>query len=67
MTVDIVRAWKDPEYHKTLTPEELASLPPHPAGFAELTDEELTRIAGGRMIAGWTRIDDTCKCIPPHP
>jgi|HubBroStandDraft_6_1064221.scaffolds.fasta_scaffold413646_2 mersacidin/lichenicidin family type 2 lantibiotic len=26
MTVDIVRAWKDPEYRKSLTPEEMASL-----------------------------------------
>jgi mersacidin/lichenicidin family type 2 lantibiotic len=32
MTVDIVRAWKDPEYRKTLTPEEWATVPPNPAG-----------------------------------
>ena len=31
MAVDIVRAWKDPEYRKTLTSEELAALPENPA------------------------------------
>jgi hypothetical protein len=30
MAIDIARAWKDPEYRKTLTPEELASLPRTP-------------------------------------
>ena len=49
MAIDIVRAWKDHEYRKTLTPAELASVPPHPAGMAELTDDELMNIAGGLM------------------
>jgi mersacidin/lichenicidin family type 2 lantibiotic len=47
MKVDIVRAWKDPEYRKSLTPEQLASLPANPAGTGELTDEELKKTAGG--------------------
>ena len=47
MAVDIARAWKDPEYKKTLTPEELASLPPNPAGSAELAEEQLEGVAGG--------------------
>ncbi len=45
MSVDITRAWKDPEYRRTLTPEELASVPPNPAG--EVSDEELSTMAGG--------------------
>jgi mersacidin/lichenicidin family type 2 lantibiotic len=47
MAVDIARAWKDPEYRKTLTPEELASLPENPAGKAELTGKDLEGVAGG--------------------
>jgi mersacidin/lichenicidin family type 2 lantibiotic len=47
MAIDIVRAWKDPEYRKSLTPAELASLPPTPAGAADLSDDELARVAGG--------------------
>lgn len=52
MTVDIVRAWKDPEYRKTLTPEELASLPPNPAGTPELSPEDLSKAAGGAAVVG---------------
>jgi mersacidin/lichenicidin family type 2 lantibiotic len=47
MTVDIVRAWKDVEYRQSLTPEELASLPPHPTGAYILTEEELKQVTGG--------------------
>jgi mersacidin/lichenicidin family type 2 lantibiotic len=47
MKVDIVRAWKDPEYRKSLTPEQWASLPPHPADSQELTEEALSKITGG--------------------
>lgn len=34
--VDIVRAWKDPEYRLTLN-----EMPPHPAGQIELADLDL--------------------------
>jgi len=34
--VDIVRAWKDPEYRLTLN-----EMPPHPAGQIELADPDL--------------------------
>jgi mersacidin/lichenicidin family type 2 lantibiotic len=49
MAIDIARAWKDPEYRKTLTPEELASIPPNPAGPAELTNEQLEQVTGGSV------------------
>ena len=52
MAIDIARAWKDPEYRKTLTPEELASLPPNPAGEGELTEQELENVSGGRISGG---------------
>ncbi len=51
MAIDIARAWKDPEYRKTLTPEELASLPPNPAGPAELSENELGEVSGGVSVA----------------
>jgi mersacidin/lichenicidin family type 2 lantibiotic len=59
MAIDIARAWKDPEYRKTLTPEELASLPPNPAGNTELTSQDLASVAGGMKAEG-TGVDDTC-------
>jgi mersacidin/lichenicidin family type 2 lantibiotic len=43
----IVRAWKDPEYRLSLSEEEQAHLPEHPAGAIELTDDELEMAAGG--------------------
>jgi mersacidin/lichenicidin family type 2 lantibiotic len=45
MKFDIVRAWKDESYRQSLSEEELKALPPCPAG--ELSDLELTAIAGG--------------------
>lgn len=50
MKVNVVRAWKDPEYRKSLTPEQLASLPENPAGNSALTDQEAEQIAAG---SGW--------------
>ena len=46
-TACIVRAWKDPEYRKSLTPEELASLPPNPAGDPEISAQDLDTVSGG--------------------
>jgi mersacidin/lichenicidin family type 2 lantibiotic len=45
--VDVVRAWKDPEYRASLTREQLASLPASPAGSYELDAEVLKQVAGG--------------------
>jgi mersacidin/lichenicidin family type 2 lantibiotic len=44
----IIRAWKDPEYRRSLSEAEQALLPPHPAGHIELTDADLDQVAGGR-------------------
>ena len=46
-SVDIVRAWKDAAYRHSLSAEDQALLPEHPAGSIELTDEELSLVAGG--------------------
>ena len=45
--VDVARAWKDEEYRNSLTPEQLAALPPNPAGEVELTDTDLEQTVGG--------------------
>jgi mersacidin/lichenicidin family type 2 lantibiotic len=50
--IKVIRAWKDPDYRLTLTDEERAELPDHPAGLLELDDAELARVAGGRKKKG---------------
>ncbi len=46
--VDIVRAWKDPAYRRTLSAEQLAALPTHPAGMVELSDDQLSSASGAK-------------------
>ena len=43
----IIRAWEDPEFRDSLSADELAALPEHPAGVIELTDVELGHVLGG--------------------
>lgn len=45
--LDIIRAWKDKAYRNSLSADELAQLPEHPAGAIELTNDELTHVDGG--------------------
>jgi len=47
----ILRAWRDPEYRESLSPEELAALPDHPSSALELRDEQLTVAVGGQELA----------------
>jgi len=61
MKIDVVRAWKDPEYRKTLTKEELNSLPANPASTGELTEEELLGVSGGMPIPVSGQ-DSFCTC-----
>jgi mersacidin/lichenicidin family type 2 lantibiotic len=57
--VDIIRAWKDKEYRRSLTDAQRAALPEHPAGLITLDDEELAKVAGlgGGHV---TRVGFTC-------
>ena len=50
-SLDIVRSWKDPKYRRSLSAQQLQTLPEHPAGPAMLTDQEL-KDAGGLMPEG---------------
>jgi len=49
--LDIIRAWKDRAYRNSLSAEQLAHLPEHPAGAIELTDDELTNVDGAAAIS----------------
>jgi mersacidin/lichenicidin family type 2 lantibiotic len=46
---DVIRAWKDPAYRATLSAEEQAALPHHPAGLTELSDEQLVTMGGATV------------------
>ena len=52
--VDVIRAWKDPVYRATLTPEELAELPSHPSGALELQDEQLRGVSAAAETTAQT-------------
>lgn len=45
--LNIIRAWKDPEYRASLTADELASLPDSPAGMIDLSSLEQQATDGG--------------------
>jgi mersacidin/lichenicidin family type 2 lantibiotic len=69
-TLDIIRAWKDEDYRLSLSDEQRALLPAHPAGLLELTDAELDAVAGGDLpdsystecSLGWRCIESTARC-----
>jgi mersacidin/lichenicidin family type 2 lantibiotic len=61
--MEIIRAWKDPEYRLRLSAAEKALLPDHPAGSIELTDAALAVVAGGRQAAGTITVrGEICCC-----
>ena len=47
-TLQIIRAWKDESYRKSLTPEQLAELPDHPAGTIEFDDGAVAAKTNGK-------------------
>ena len=47
--LEIIGAWKDEEFRLSLSTEQRALLPDHPAGWIELTDAELDTVAGGAI------------------
>ncbi len=47
----IVRAWKDEAYRLSLSDEERALLPDHPAGPIDLSDGELAEVQGAAIRA----------------
>jgi mersacidin/lichenicidin family type 2 lantibiotic len=55
---NIIRAWKNEDFRNSLSDEQRAMLPEHPAGLIELKPEELRSVAGG--LRG--TIDTMCQC-----
>ena len=45
--IDVIRAWKETKYRNSLSQQERAGLPEHPAGVIDLSDTELENVAGG--------------------
>jgi mersacidin/lichenicidin family type 2 lantibiotic len=50
LNIDIIRAWKDPQYRESLDTAALAALPAHPGGPMELSDEDLDVAAGAATL-----------------
>jgi mersacidin/lichenicidin family type 2 lantibiotic len=59
--LDIIRAWKDEEYRLSLSEEQRAVLPEHPAGLIELEDADLDDAAGGTAGGGGGGSNNTCS------
>ncbi len=49
---NIIRAWKDTEFRKSLSANERSLLPENPAGLVELTDAPLEGVVVGNTIGG---------------
>jgi mersacidin/lichenicidin family type 2 lantibiotic len=51
--LNVIRAWKDAKFRRSLSAAELAQLPENPAGLVELTDSELRKAGGfgGGVVA----------------
>jgi mersacidin/lichenicidin family type 2 lantibiotic len=60
----IIRAWKDPKYRASLSPEEQAKIPESPSGkpVKELDEAELGAIAGGLPAERCTCTCCSCCC-----
>jgi len=58
---DVIRAWRDEEYRSSLSEQELAALPEHPAGILAVDDEVLQNITGG---CGF-KTTFVMSCVPP--
>jgi mersacidin/lichenicidin family type 2 lantibiotic len=73
-TLDIVRAWTDEEYRRSLDPSDLEQLPEHPAGEITLTDADINVISGNdpKLIEFFTHdcsgsCSDTTYCLSTGP
>ena len=61
-TIDVIRAWKDPEYRNSLSADQRALLPDHPAGLIELDDSELDQVAGAaKPRSPWPCTGEPCR------
>jgi mersacidin/lichenicidin family type 2 lantibiotic len=64
---DAIRAWKDQEYRSSLANSELGALPPNPAGMIDLSEIELSAVAGGTEGVAPTGCIPTCAPLHGCP
>ena len=67
--LDVVRAWRDPEYRSSLSDGQRAMLPDNPAGSIALSDLELDSVAGGTNTFDFDcqSFPGVCTCIDICP
>lgn len=58
--VDVIRAWRDELYYESLTEEERASLPAHPAGELDLATDLKSLTATPSLCFGNGTSECTC-------
>jgi len=58
--LDLIRAWRDPEYRASLSDTQQATLPDNPAGVVDLSDSDLESAAGGSLTIDFF-------CVPTFP
>ena len=61
---DIIRAWKDESYRKSLSDADRAALPANPAGAVELTAAEAATVDGKLALAVCSTCHG-CTHVPP--
>lgn len=63
---NIIRAWKDADFHNSLSRDTKTVLPDNPAGLIQLNDADLISIGGGDSNVPWCpiekRIMSKCTC-----
>jgi mersacidin/lichenicidin family type 2 lantibiotic len=63
-TLQIVRAWKDETYRRSLTQQQLADLPAHPAGEIEFERGPVAAKTNGNKCQSPTTAVCTAFCTP---
>jgi mersacidin/lichenicidin family type 2 lantibiotic len=73
-TPDIIRAWIDEDYRRSLRPGDREQLPAHPAGDIALTDADIQAVSGNNpeMIEMFSNdcsgsCSDTTYCVSTGP
>lgn len=49
---EIIKAWKDEDFHNSLSPEQLQNMPENPTGLVDLEDWEDIFVSGGTAYTG---------------
>lgn len=69
--IDVVRAWKDPQYRQSLSPSEMGMMAAHPAGEVDLKGTELDRsaaqVARGGLGFSTMTLGSICCCTGALP